>query len=388
MDAEYAKTDIFRQLQEIAMSTVLGTLDHVLLMAPGPSPVAANVLQAMSLPTLGHLDPDCIKVMDAIQGQLRAVCKTGNDVTFPISGTGSAGMETCFVNLIEPGDAVLVINNGVFSSRMVEVASRLGANVDVVESPWGTPVKVQDVKNQLAKKHYKILAVVHAETSTGVNNPVAELGELVKGSDTLYLVDSVAGLGGVDVQVDNWGVDAFYSGSQKCLSVPPGLAPASFSEAAMDAMAKRKTKVPNWYLDVSLIRKYWEGSPRVYHHTAPINMYYGLHQALDNLLTEGLDAAFARHKAMHQRLVDGLAALGFSLYVKEGAAPQVNLFVPPAGVDPNALKGCLREKHKIEVAGGLGALAGKVLRVGVMGEGARPEAIDKLLAAIRACMGK
>ena len=368
------------------MTTVLGTLDHVLLMAPGPSPVAANVLEAMSLPTLGHLDPDCIKVMDALQEQLRAVCKTRNAVTFPISGTGSAGMEACFVNLVEPGDHVLIVNNGLFCSRMVEVASRLGALVDTVECPWGAPISVEAVKKQLGQKDYKILAVVHAETSTGVNNPVGELGALVKSSDTLYLVDSVAGLGGVDVRVDEWGIDAFYSGSQKCLSTPPGLAPASFSEAAMEAMARRKTKVPNWYLDVTLIRKYWEGTPRTYHHTAPINMYYGLHQALDNLLAEGLEASFARHQAMHERLKQGMGKLGFKPYVTEGAAPQVNLFVPPEGVDANALRASLRKDHKIEVAGGLGALAGKVLRVGVMGEGAREEPIDRLVAAVAACL--
>ena len=368
------------------MTTVLGSLEQVLLMAPGPSPVAPNVLKAMGIPTLGHMDPDCFKLMDALQEQLRAVCKTRNAVTFPISGTGSAGMEACFVNLVEPGDAVLIVTNGVFCSRMVEVASRLGAAVDTVECPWGTPIRPEAVEAQLRRKHYKLLAVVHAETSTGVNNPVAARGALVKGSDTLFLVDSVAGLGGVDVRVDEWGIDAFYSGSQKCLSTPPGLAPASFSDAAMDAMAKRRTKVPNWYLDVALIRNYWEGSPRVYHHTAPINMYDGLHQALDNLLTEGLEASFARHQAMHQRLVEGLGALGFSLYVKEGAAPQVNLFVPPAGVDANALRLRLRQEHKIEVAGGLGALAGKVVRVGVMGEGARPEPIDRLLAAVKACL--
>ena len=368
------------------MTTVFGTLDQVLLMAPGPSPVATNVLEAMSVPTLGHLDPDCIKVMDAVQEQLRAICKTSNAVTFPLSGTGSAGMEACFVNLVEPGDSVLIVNNGLFCSRMVEVASRLGAVVDTVECPWGAPISVEAVKKQLAQKHYKILAVVHAETSTGVNNPIAELGALVKDSDTLYLVDSVAGLGGVDVRVDEWGIDAFYSGSQKCLSAPPGLAPASFSDAAMDAMARRKTKVPNWYLDVALIRKYWEGNPRTYHHTGPINMYYGLHQAMDNLLTEGLEASFARHQAMHERLKEGMGKLGFKPYVTEGAAPQVNLFMPPEGVDANTVRASLRKDHKIEVAGGLGALAGKVLRIGVMGEGARQEPVDRLVAAVAASM--
>ncbi len=365
------------------MATILGELDNVLLMAPGPSPVAPNVLKAMSIPTLGHMDPDCIKLMDAIMVQMRAVCKTENAMTFPISGTGSAGMECTFVNLVERGDDVLIVNNGVFCSRMVEVANRLGANVDVVEGPWGQQIDPQAVKDQLAKKHYKLLAAVHAETSTGINNPIAEIGALVKDTDTLFLVDSVAGLGGVDVRVDEWGIDAFYSGSQKCLSVPPGLSPASFSEAAMDAINNRKTKVPNWYMDVPLIRKYWEGATRVCHHTCPVNMYYGFHQALDNLLTEGLDASFARHLAMHKRLRAGMEEMGFTPYVREGGAPQINLFLPPAGVDANAVRASLRKDHKIEVAGGLGALAGKVVRIGVMGEGAREACIDRLLGAIR-----
>lgn len=370
------------------MATLLGELDHVLLMAPGPSPVAENVLKAMSLPTLGHMDPQCIKLMDAIQEQLRAVCKTKNPVTFPISGTGSSGMETVFVNLVEQGDNVLVVNNGVFSGRMVEVAGRLGANVDQVQSEWGTPIDPQAVQAQLATKDYALVAMVQAETSTGINNPVAAVGELVKKTSALFVVDSVAGLGGVDMRVDEWGVDAFYSGSQKCLSVPPGLAPASFSEAALEKMASRKTKVPNWYLDISLIRKYWEGSPRAYHHTCPVNMYYGLHQALDNLLSEGLDAAFARHQAMHERLVSKLGKLGFNLYPKTGMAPQVNLFVPPAGVDEAALRKSLRQDHKIEIAGGLGALAGKTVRVGVMGEGAREACIDRVVSAIEQCLSK
>lgn len=367
------------------MATILDQLEHVLLMAPGPSPVADNVLKAMSIPTLGHLDPDCIKLMDAIQEQMRALCKTKNAVTFPLSTTGSGGMEATFVNLVEPGDNVLIVNNGVFCSRMVEVANRLGAQVDTVECPWGKPIDPQAVKEQFGKKHYKVLACVHAETSTGINNPIAAIGSFVKGTDTLFLVDSVAGLGGVDMRVDEWGIDAFYSGSQKCLSVPPGLAPASFSDAAMEAVAKRKTKVPNWNFDVSLIRKYWEGTPRTYHHTCPVNLYYGFHQALDNLLTEGLDNAFARHEAMHKRLVEGLTALGYEPFAKgEGAAPQINLFMPPAGVDANTVRAKLRKDHKIEVAGGLGALAGKIIRVGVMGEGARPENIDRLVEAVKA----
>lgn len=366
------------------MATIFNEMDQVLLMAPGPSPVAPNVLKAMSIPPLGHMDPHCFKLMDTIQDQLRAVCKTKNDVTFLISGTGSAGMEMTYANLVEPGDNVLVINIGVFSGRMTEVASRLGANVDVIDVEWGKTVDPQVVKEQLAKKHYNILGVVQAETSTGVNNPIAALGELVKGTDTLFLVDSVAGLGGVDMRVDEWGVDAFYSGSQKCLSIPPGLAPVSFSDAAMDRIAKRKVKVPNWYLDVALIRKYWEGTPRVYHHTCPINMYYAAHQALDNVLTEGLDACFARHMAMHKHLMNGLGAMGFSLYVKENAAPQVNVIVPPAGVDEAALRKKLRMEHKIEVAGGLGPLAGKIIRVGIMGESAREEPVNRLIAAVKA----
>lgn len=369
------------------MTTLLSSLDNVLLMAPGPSPVADNVYAAMTKPVLGHMDAHFSKVLEALKEQLQAAFRTKNAMTFTISGTGSAGMETCFVNLVEPGDHVLVLQNGVFCGRMTEVASRLGAQVDTLDFEWGTPVTVDKVAEQLNKKKYQLVAMVHAETSTGVNNPIEAVGKLVKAHGALYLVDTVAGLGGVEVAVDDWNIDACYTGSQKCLSCPPGLAPATFSEAAMTKVRNRKTKVPNWYLDLLLLEKYWNGQPRVYHHTPAISTYYALHQALDNLLTEGLSAAIARHMDMHKYLVSELEKLGFSMSAEaSGRAPQVNLVACPAGVNEAELRKRLRSEHHIEIAGGLGVLAGKVVRVGVMGEGARPEPIDRLLTAIKACM--
>jgi alanine-glyoxylate transaminase/serine-glyoxylate transaminase/serine-pyruvate transaminase len=242
------------------------------------------VYEAMTTPLLGHMDAEFIGLMNVIKDQLRAVCRTRNDVTMPMSGTGSSGMEACYVNLVEKGDRVLILQNGVFGARMADVAGRLGAEVDVLEFPWGTPVIPSRVKERLAGKSYAIVGVVHAETSTGVENPVEEIGPLARENGALYLVDSVTGLGGMEVALDKWGVDAFYSGTQKCLSCPPGLAPLSLSERAMAKLGARRTKVPNWYLDISLLTRYWEGQTRVYHHTAPITMNYALYRALALIL--------------------------------------------------------------------------------------------------------
>ena len=371
------------------MKNMLACLDDVQLMGPGPSPVADNVYAAMAVHTLGHMDPDFVALMDAIKEQLRTICQTSNKVTLPMSGTGSAGMETCFVNLVERDKKtrVLVLQNGVFGKRMVDVAQRLGAEVDELEFEWGTPVLVDRVASQLAAKDYDIVAVVHAETSTGVENPVEAIGKLVRQQGALYLVDSVTGLGGIEVALDRWGVDAFYSGTQKCLSCPPGLSPVSFSERAVERIMNRSTKVPNWYLDMSMIIGYWDGHKRSYHHTAPVNMNYALYQALYNLLEEGLEAAFARHRLMHLRLLEGLEALGFKPFVDASCRlPMVNLVTCPEGVNEAQLRAKLRQKHHIEIGGGLGALAGKVLRIGVMGEGARPEPVDRVIAAIADCI--
>ncbi|MDR2694888.1 MAG: alanine--glyoxylate aminotransferase family protein [Deltaproteobacteria bacterium] len=369
------------------MSNGLDSLEKILLMGPGPSMVHSSVYAAMAKDTIGHMDSSFIALMDDIKAQLRSLCQTENSVTMPMSGTGSAGMESCFVNLVEPGDAVLVLQNGVFGVRMADVAGRLGADVDVLEFEWGAPVIPDDVAAALGKKQYAIVAVVHAETSTGVCNPVEDIGRLVKEHGALYLVDGVTSLGGIEVALDRWGVDAFYSGTQKCLSCPPGLAPLSFSGAAVAKLKNRKTKVPNWYLDLTLIINYWEGNTRAYHHTAPINMNYALYQALRLILQEGTDRVFARHKDAHDLLVHGLDALGFKMYVtKAFRLPMLNAVAPPPGVDEAKLRKQLRQEHMIELGSGLGPLAGKIIRIGLMGETARKENVNRLLSALRECL--
>jgi len=370
--------------------TVSNLLDHLkptLLMGPGPSCVYDEVYAAMAKPTIGHLDPYFIKIMDAVKEQLQQLMNTGNRLTMPMSGTGSSGMETCFVNLVEPGDRVLVLTNGVFGKRMEDVAGRLGAKVDSLEFEWGTPVLPDKVKEQLKNGPYSIVAVVHAETSTGVRNPVAEIGALVKETGALFLVDCVTSLGGIPVTMDAWHADALYSGTQKCLSCPPGLAPLSFSPKAEEKLKSRKSKVPNWYLDLSMITAYWEGNTRAYHHTAPINMIYGLYAALDCILAEGLEAGHARHKAMHEKLVQGLGELGLSMYVqKESRLPMLNAVTIPSGVDEAAIRSRLLREFDIEIGSGLGPLAGKIWRIGVMGHTARPENIDRVLASLKKCL--
>lgn len=366
------------------MANLLDGIEEILLMGPGPSCVSDSVYDALSKKTLGHLDPYFIRMMDAIKEQLQAALGTSNALTVPMSGTGSAGMETCFVNLIEPGDAVLVLINGVFGVRMADVASRLGADVDTLDFAWGTPVIVEDVKAKLAEKSYKIVAVVHAETSTGVGNPVAEIGEFFKGTETIYLVDAVTSFGGMPVMVDEWGIDAIYSGTQKCLSCPPGLAPVSFSDKAVAALQARTTKVPNWYLDLTMIINYWEGQKRAYHHTAPINMLYGLYEALYLLLEEGKENAYARHTRNHELLVSGLEEMGLSMLVEPAdRLPMLNAVVVPDGVDEADVRSSLRSDYKIEIGAGLGPLAGQIWRVGLMGETARPENVEQFLDALR-----
>ncbi|HAL74415.1 MAG TPA: alanine--glyoxylate aminotransferase [Clostridiales bacterium] len=358
-------------------------MPNVLLFGPGPSPVAPSTYHALSQPTLGHLDPAFIMIMDEVKANLRTIMGTRNNFTLPISGTGSAGMEAAFVNMIEPGDKVLVLINGVFGNRMADVAARLGAEVTKLEFAWGTPVMTEIVADQLNKGDYKIVAMVHAETSTGVCNPAQKVGGLAKKAGSYYLLDCVTSLGGIPVEVDNWGVDICYSGTQKCLSCPPGLAPITFSDRAITAIANRQRKVPNWYLDMNLLTSYWAGATRTYHHTAPINMVYGLYQALQNVLTEGLEQAFKRHADAHHYLVAGLAAQGWQMLVEESyRLPMLNTVVVPEGVDEKALRMQLRDKHLIEVGSGLGSLAGKVIRIGLMGYGAQRENVDRLLAAL------
>lgn len=366
------------------MENLLDGIEEVLLMGPGPSCVSDEVYEALSRKTLGHLDPYFVKLMDAIKGQLQTLLQTENRLTIPLSGTGSAGMEALFVNLVEPGDRVLILKNGVFGMRMAEVATRLGATVDVLEFEWGTPVEVDAVKKQLEVKEYEMLAVVHAETSTGVCNPVADIGKLIAPLPCLYLVDAVTSLGGIEVAQDAWHIDALYSGTQKCLSCPPGLAPLSFSEAAVKKLMNRQSKVPNWYLDLSLIVNYWEGESRAYHHTAPINMLYALYQALWLIFNEGPERVYQRHLECHEQLVAGLDELGLEMLVDRSCRlPMLNAVKIPQGVDEAGLRRRLLNDYKIEIGAGLGPLAGKIWRIGLMGHTARPVNVGRLLKALR-----
>ena len=363
---------------------LLSDVEEVLLMGPGPSMVHESVYKALSVPTLGHLDPYFIQIMDDVKVQLQEVFQTRNRLTIPMSGTGSAGMETSFVNFIEPGDPVLILINGVFGMRQKDVAERLGARVDTMEYEWGTPILADQVAQRLMNNDYKIVAMVHAETSTGVANPVEAIGELVRGTDALFLVDTVTSLGGMKVAVDQWGIDIIYSGTQKCLSCPPGIAPVSVSERAVEILRNRETKVPNWYLDLSMIINYWEGQKRAYHHTAPINMIYALQQSLYNLLQEGLQQAWDRHMEYHKLLVSGLEGLGLNMFVApEHRLPMLNAVVVPDGIDEAGVRTRLRRDYKIEIGAGLGPMAGKVWRIGLMGETCRPENVDRILSALK-----
>jgi len=354
------------------------------LMGPGPSCVHPKVYEALSMPTIGHLDPRFITIMDEIKVMLREVMGTKNEITLPMSGTGSAGMEAAFVNLVEPGDRVLVLVNGGFGKRMAEVARRLGADVEECEFTWGTPVDPDVATKKIREKKWQIVAIVHAETSTGVRNPVEQLGSLVHEIGALYIVDAVTSLGGMPVEVDAIGADLCYSGTQKCLSCPPGLAPLTIGGQAIDKLKNRATKVPNWYLDLSMIIDYWQGAKRAYHHTAPINMLYGLHAALSVLLEEGLQNSYERHRKMHERLVKGLTAIGLELPVAEPyRLPMLNAVTVPEGVDEAAVRKKLLESYDIEIGAGLGPLAGKIWRIGLMGYTARAENVDKVLTALQ-----
>lgn len=366
------------------MKNALADIKSITLMGPGPSCVDKSVLNAMAKNTLGHLDPCFIKIMDAIKKQMKELLHTKNELTLPISGTGSAGMECCFVNLIEKDDPVLILINGVFGMRMQDVATRLGAQVDTLEFEWGAPVIVDEVKKQLTKKAYKIVAVVHAETSTGVKNPVEKIGEMLKETDTIFLVDAVTSLGGIEIAMDDWGIDALYSGTQKCLSCPPGLSPISFSDKAVNAVKQRKSKVPNWYLDLTMIMNYWEGATRAYHHTAPINMLYGLYQALYLIFDEGEANVYNRHMNNHLILADGLEQIGINMMVDVSCRlPMLNSVYIPEGAEDIRVRSALLNEHKIEIGAGLGPLAGKIWRIGLMGHTARPENVEQLLSALK-----
>jgi alanine-glyoxylate transaminase/serine-glyoxylate transaminase/serine-pyruvate transaminase len=359
------------------------------LMGPGPSDVAPAVLRAMSRPLVGHLDPAFVNLMEEAKAMLRQVFFTRNEMTFPVSGTGSAGMEFCFANLIEPGDEVVIGVNGVFGTRMCDVAERCGARVIKVESPWGQIIMPEQIATALkSASRPKLVAIVHAETSTGVLTPVEEISRLAHDAGALFLLDTVTSLGGCPVRLDDWQVDAVYSGTQKCLSCPPGLSPVSLSVAAMSTVAKRKTKVQSWYLDASLLSSYW-GQERVYHHTAPISMNYALHEALRLVLVEGMENRWRRHEQNHQLLRQGLAALGLEIVSQPGHQLwQLNAVGVPAGVDELAVRKELLGSHNIEIGAGLGPLKGKIWRIGLMGETSKKENVDVVLSALKSILRK
>lgn len=357
-----------------------------LLMGPGPSLVHPRVLQAMAAPLVGHLDPAFLQFMDEIQAQLRRVFKSENRLTIAVSGTGSAGMECALVNLIEPGDAVVVGVNGVFGTRMQSIVERCGGRPVPVYAPWGQIIEPEAIRRALRQAGpVKAVAVVHAETSTGVQQPLEEIGRLCHEAETLFIVDAVTSLGGIPVEVDAWGIDACYSGTQKCLSCPPGLAPLTMSDRACAALARRKAPCQSWYLDLSLVMNYWSDSKRTYHHTAPISMLYALHEALQLVLEEGLDSRFARHRRQRQALLAGLAALGIQpLPPAAHRLPTLQCVTVPEGLDEGALRRELLNEFHIEIGGGLGPLQGKVWRIGLMGESATRANVEALLTALEA----
>lgn len=353
-----------------------------LLLGPGPSMVAPSVLEAMSKPLVGHLDPAFVGMMDEIKAMLRSVFRTENRMTFPVSGTGSAGMEFCFVNLVEPDDEVVVGINGVFGGRMADVAERCGAKVIRVESEWGRIIEPAQIAAAVDGRKPKLVAVVHAETSTGALTPIPEISRIAHEAGALMLVDTVTSLGGCPVEIDEWDVDAVYSGTQKCLSCPPGLAPVSLSERALEIATTRRTKVQSWYLDVNLLASYW-GAERVYHHTAPISMNYALHEALRLVLEEGLEARFARHERNHLRLKEGLAELGLELASQPGHQLwQLNSVRVPDGVDEAAVRARMLNDFGIEIGAGLGPLKGRVWRIGLMGESSTSDSVEIALNAL------
>lgn len=358
------------------------------LLGPGPSDVDPRVLEALAKPTIGHLDPVFLQLMDDIRQKLREVFKTKNEMTLAVSGTGSAGMETLFVNTIEPGDKVLVCVNGVFGGRMVDVAERCGAVVEKIEAPWGTVFDQKDVIAAIERVKPVAVAIVHAETSTGAHQPVDQLGEAIHKHGGLFLLDCVTSLGGVPLEIDKWGVDAAYSGTQKCLSCPPGLSPVTLSPKAVEKLDKRKKKVQSWYLDLSMVRQYW-GQERFYHHTAPINMLYGLLEALNIVVEEGLEPRFARHRKVHEQLKAGLKEIGITYASQEGfSLPMLNAVKIPDGVDDASVRKQLLNDFNIEIGGGLGAFKGKAWRIGLMGSGASEANVNRVLTALKKVLGK
>ncbi len=360
------------------------------LMGPGPSDVHPRILEAMAKPTIGHLDPAFVTMMEELKTMLQYAFQTKNALTIPVSAPGSAGMETCFVNLLEPGDKVVVCQNGVFGHRMKENVERIGGEVVMVEDDWGKPVDPEKLEDALkANPDTKVVAFVHAETSTGVQSDARLLSEISRRHECLTIVDAVTSLAGTPVKVDEWAIDAIYSGTQKCLSCTPGLSPVSFSERAVEAIKARKHPVQSWFLDLNLVMGYWGSgqAKRAYHHTAPINSLYGLHEALVMLEEEGLENAWARHEKNHRALRAGLEAMGLSFLVAEDSRlPQLNAVTVPEGVDEAAVRGKLLQDYNLEIGAGLGALAGRVWRIGLMGHASNMKNVMYCLGALEAVL--
>jgi alanine-glyoxylate transaminase/serine-glyoxylate transaminase/serine-pyruvate transaminase len=356
------------------------------LMGPGPSEVPPRVRQVLGAPTVGYLDPFFFTVMDDIKTLLRYAFETDNPMTIPVSGTGTAGMETCLVNLIEPGDEVVVCAKGVFGARMCDIVQRLGGTLIRVDGEWGRAIDPEQVRKAVQGRNPKLLAVVHAETSTGVCQPLEDLSSIAHDSGSLFMVDTVTSLAGIEVAVDKRGIDVSYSGTQKCISCPPGLSPVTFSPAAVKAIENRKSPVPSFYLDMGLMMTYW-GSERKYHHTVPINMHYALREALRIVAEEGLEKRFARHWLNHRALVAGVEAMGLSMVVPEGERlPTLNAVRIPEGADDPKVRRALLSEFGIEIGGGLGDFAGKVWRIGLMGHSSSKKNVFSCLAALEATL--
>jgi len=357
------------------------------LLGPGPSGVHPRVLQALGYPLIGHLDPQFLELMNNVQEMLRYVFQTENKLTIPVSGTGSASMEAAVCNFLEPGDSVLICVNGYFGERLCDMAGRYGAEVRRLDRTWGEVFTLDEVKAALEEKPAKVVMIVHAETSTGARQPLEGMSDLVHSYGGLLLVDCVTSLGGVPLKIDDWGIDIAYSGTQKCLSVPPGLGPITVNSRAQGVLDSRKTKVPNWYLDLTMVGKYW-GSERTYHHTAPISMNYALYEGLKMVVEEGLEARWARHLANAKLLWDGLESLGLKLVVPEAyRLPSLTTVYVPDGVDDAAVRGRLLRDYNIEIAGGLGIFKGKAWRIGLMGYSSQPQNVMMLLGALKEILG-
>lgn len=361
-----------------------------ILMGPGPSDVHPRVLQAMAAPTIGHLDPEFLKLMDEVQELLRWVFKTQNRLTIPISATGSAGMEACFANAFERCEKVLIGVNGVFGKRMTEVANKYGQIAVSFEKEWGEIFEPDFIQAVLeSEADIAGVALVHAETSTGACQPLEEIGKICNKHNVIFLVDAVTSLGGIPIDVDGWNIDVCYSGTQKCLSCPPGLSPVTFSEKALEKIAKRKTDVESWYFDLSMLRKYWTTGERVYHHTAPVNMIYALREALLMLQEEDFESIFARHKLNSRALLTGLAELGIEPFVEEKyRLPELNAVKIPDGVDDKKVRSALLNEYGIEIGAGLGPLAGKIWRIGLMGQSSTQKNVVYFLAALEQILKK